>query len=44
MFHARMDLLQDTARDSALLDALLNATPDSRRDFEERFGPIAFTE
>ena len=44
MFHARMDLLLDTARDSALLDALLNATPDSRRDFEERFGPIAFTE
>ena len=44
MFLAKMDLLQDTARDSAVLNALRNATPDSRRDFEERFGPIAFTE
>ena len=44
MFLAKMDLLQDTARDSAVLNALRNATPDGRRDFEERFGPIAFTE
>jgi hypothetical protein len=44
MFLAKMNLLRDTARDSEVLDALRNATPDSRREFEERFGPIAFTE
>ena len=44
MFLAKMDLLRDTARDSEVLDAVRNATPESRREFEERFGPIAFTE
>ncbi len=44
MFHARMDLLQDTARDSEVLDAVRNATPESRKEFEERFRPIAVTE
>lgn len=44
MFLAKMDLLRDTARDSEVLDAVRTATPESRADFEERFGPIAFTE
>ncbi len=44
MFLAQMDLLRDTARESEVLDAVRNATPESRREFEERFGPIGFTE
>ena len=44
MFMARMDLLRDTARDSDVLVAVRNATPESRREFEKRFGPISFTE
>ena len=44
MFLAQMDLLRDTARESEVLVAVRNATPESRRDFEEKFGPIAFTE
>ena len=43
-FLARCDLLKDTARDSEVLDAVRTATPESRREFEEKFGPIAFTE
>jgi hypothetical protein len=43
-FLARCDLLKDTARDSEVLDAVRTATPESRREFEERFGPIGFTE
>ena len=39
-----MDLLRDTARDSDVLDAVRNATPQSRTSFEERFGAIAFSE
>jgi hypothetical protein len=44
MFLAKMDLLRDTARDSEVLDAVRNATPESRREFEEKFGRIAVTE
>jgi hypothetical protein len=44
MFLARCDLLGDTARESEVLDAVRGATLESRRNFEERFGPIAITE
>jgi hypothetical protein len=44
MFLAKMDLLRDTARESEVLVAVRNATPESRAAFEERFGSIAFTE
>ena len=44
MFLVQMDLLRDTARESEVLVAVRNATPESRREFEEKFGPIAFTE
>ena len=44
MFLAQMELLRDTARQSEVLDAVRNATPESRAEFEERFGAIAFTE
>ena len=44
MFLAQMDLLRDTARESEVLDAVRNATPESRREFEAKFGLIAFTE
>jgi len=40
MFLARMDLWGDTARESDVLEAVRNATPESRAAFEERFGPI----
>jgi hypothetical protein len=45
MFLAQMDLFQDTTSriDSEVLTAVRNATPESRRAFEERFGPIAMT-
>ncbi len=39
-----MDLLRDAARDSEVLDAVRNATSESRADFEERFGPIRIVE
>lgn len=44
MFLAQMDLLRDTARDSDVLDAVRNATLQSRTSFEERFGAITFSE
>lgn len=44
MFLAKTDLLRDNARESEILVAVRNATPESRREFEEKFGPIAFTE
>src|SRR5215207_8208719 len=40
MYLALRDLLRDTARDSEVLEAVRNATPESRAAFEERFGPI----
>ena len=44
MFLAKTGLLRDNARESEILVAVRNATPKSRREFEEKFGPIAFTE
>ena len=44
MFEARVDLFEGTARESAVLDAARNATPESRAEFEREFGPVAFTE
>ncbi len=44
LFLAKMNLLRDTATDSEVLAAVRGATPESRAAFEERFGPIAFTE
>ncbi len=44
MFLAQCDLLRGTARESEVLEAVRNATPESRRSFEERFGSIVITE
>ena len=44
MFLALCDLFRDTARESEILSAVRNATPESRREFEERFGPIRIVE
>ena len=33
MFGARMDLFMDTARESVVLEAVRNATPESRKAF-----------
>ena len=40
MYLALCDLLRDTARQSEVLEAVRNATPESRAAFEERFGLI----
>ena len=39
-FLAKMGLFRGNVPDSPVLDAVRNATPESRRAFEERFGPI----
>ena len=44
MYLAQADLLRDTARDSAVLDAVRGATPESRASFEKRFGSIVMVE
>jgi hypothetical protein len=44
MYLTQADLLRDTARESAVLDAVRGATPESRASFEERFGPIGMVE
>ena len=44
MYLALCDLLRDTARESEVLAAVRNATPESQRKFEERFGPIRIVE
>ena len=44
MFLAKMDLLRDAARESEVLDTVRNATPESRAEFEEKFGPIRVVE
>src|SRR5215210_273774 len=44
MFLARMDLFRGSVQESEVLDAVRNATPESRAAFEERFGAIAFSE
>lgn len=43
MFLARMDLWGDTATDSEVVAAVRNATPESRAEFEEKFGSIVMT-
>ena len=40
LFLAQMDLCKGVVPDSPVLDAVRGATPESRRAFEERFGPI----
>ena len=40
MFLARVDLIKGVSRDSEVLDAVRNATPESRRTFEREYGPI----
>jgi hypothetical protein len=44
LYLALCDLLRDTARDSEVLTAVRNATPESRKEFEKKFGPITLTE
>ncbi len=40
MFLAKVGLFRGTAPDYPVLDAVLGATPESRRAFEERYGPV----
>lgn len=40
MFLAKMGLFRADAPDSPVLDAVRNATPQSRRAFEREYGPI----
>jgi hypothetical protein len=40
MFLTKMDLFRGNARESAILDAVRNATPESREAFEREYGPI----
>lgn len=44
MYLARCDLWRDTATDSEVVAAVRTATPESRRKFEEKYGPISFTQ
>ena len=43
MLLAQCYLLRGTARDSEVLDAVRRATPESRRAFEECYGPITMS-
>jgi hypothetical protein len=43
MFLCQLDLFSGEARPSEVLDAVRNATPESRREFEEEYGPITMT-
>jgi len=43
LFLAHVDLLKGESYESEILDAVRNATPESRRAFEARVGPITFT-
>jgi len=43
MFLCQLDLFSDEVRSSEVLDAVRNATPESRREFEEEYGPITMT-
>ncbi len=40
MFLAKMGLFRGDAPNSEVLDAVRNATPESRRAFEDEYGPI----
>ena len=44
LFLTQMDLLEEKARKSDVLAAVRNATPESRQEFSQRFGSIAFSE
>ncbi len=43
MFLAQYDLFKGESKDSEVLDAVRNATPESRAAFEEQFGSIEMT-
>ena len=43
MFLAKMDLFEKASISSPVLEAVRNATPESRAEFEERFGSITMT-
>jgi hypothetical protein len=43
MFLAQYELFRREAYASEILEAVRNATPESKAAFEERFGPIAMT-
>jgi hypothetical protein len=43
MFLAQMDLFKGDSRDSEVLQAVRQATPESRQRFEEQHGPINMT-
>ncbi len=43
MVLTQMDLFKGESKDSEVLEAVRNATPESRAEFEERFGPITMT-
>ncbi len=43
-FLTRLDLLRGEARRSEVFDAVRNATERSRRNFEQRYGPIVMNE
>ncbi len=43
MFLTQFDLFKGESRDSEVLSAVRGATPESRAEFEERFGPITMT-
>jgi Zn/Cd-binding protein ZinT len=43
MFLAQMALFRGESKRSEVLDAVHQATPESKATFEERFGPIAMT-
>ncbi len=44
LFLTRMDLLRGEARRSEVLDAVRSATEQSRRNFEQRYGPLEMKE
>ncbi len=43
MFLTKTDLFSGRCRESEVLEAVRNATPDSRAPFEERYGEITMT-
>ena len=43
MFLCQLDLFSGEVRSSEVLDAVRSATPESRREFEEEYGPITMT-
>ena len=43
MFLAKVDMFREASVNNEVLEAVRNATQESRRSFEERFGPIEMT-